>query len=213
MATGKEKIIDISPEIRIGTPVWPGDTEYQESMIWCIENGSPVNVGKLTMSSHTGAHADAPRHYHGRGAFIGEVELSPYIGRCRVIRVPKGKSSIEPDDLMHVGAELTERVLLRTYENAPVESWDSNFASISPETIEYLASNGVKLIGVDTPSLDPEASKEMLAHKQVLRFDMRILEGLVLDDVSDGIYELVALPLKFSRLDASPVRAILRTVS
>ncbi|MFX1671001.1 arylformamidase [Paraburkholderia sp. A2WS-5] len=213
MATRTEKIIDISPAIQTGMPVWPGDTEFQESVVWSMESGSPVNVGRFTMSPHTGAHTDAPRHYHAEGACIGEVELSPYIGPCRVIRVPSGKASITPDDLVSIGNEIPERVLIRTYQKVAARSWDSDFTAIAPETIEHLALRGVKLIGVDTPSLDPEASKEMLAHNQVLRFDMRILEGLVLDDVPDGIYELVALPLKFSNLDASPVRAILRTLN
>lgn len=211
--TTKARIIDISPAIQAGIPVWPGDTEFQESLVWRMEDGSPVNVGRFTMSPHTGAHTDAPRHYHAQGAFIGEVELSPYIGPCRVIRVPSGKASITPDDLAHIGNGFPERVLIRTYEKVPTESWDPDFTSMAPETIAYLASYGVKLIGVDTPSLDPETSREMLAHNQVLRFNMRILEGLVLDDVSDGIYELVALPLKFTSLDASPVRAILRTLN
>lgn len=204
--------IDISPEIRVGVPVWPGDTEYQEYRVWSMENGSPVNVNRLTMSPHTGAHTDAPRHYSAVGACIGEVDLAPYLGPCRVISVFPTGPAVTPDELSHVSGELTSRVLLRTYRKAPTEMWDSSFVAIAPETIEFLASREVKLIGVDTPSLDPETSKEMLAHKQVMRFDMRILEGLILDAAPDGIYELIALPLKFSNLDASPVRAILRSL-
>jgi arylformamidase len=116
----------------------------------------------------------------------------------------------------HVAAHLTDipaRILLRTYQNAPLDAWDDAFTAVAPETIELLAEKGVKLIGTDTPSLDPQDSKTMAAHKRIRAHGMAILEGLVLDAVAPGDYELIALPLKFSTLDASPVRAVLRPLS
>jgi arylformamidase len=107
---------------------------------------------------------------------------------------------------------LPPRVLFRTYRQAPVKEWDSDFRAVAPETIDFLAKHGVRLIGVDTPSLDPETSKTMDAHLRVLKHGMAILEGIVLDDVAEGGYELIALPLKFDTLDASPVRAVLRAL-
>ena len=91
-------------------------------------------------------------------------------------------------------------------------SWDSAFASVSPEVIAALDEAGVRLVGIDTPSLDPEASMEMLAHKAVMQAGMAIIESVVLDEVVEGDYELIALPLKMAGSDASPVRAILRAI-
>ncbi|WP_250523138.1 MULTISPECIES: arylformamidase [unclassified Caballeronia] len=206
-------LLDISPPINPATPVWPGDTPVGIERVWRMEAGSPVNVARLTLSPHTGSHADAPLHYDEHGAPIGEVALDTYIGACRVVHCIGASPLVTPE---HVAAHLADcppRVLLRTYTNAPLDAWDSAFAAVAPETIDLLAEKGVKLIGIDTPSLDPQDSKTMDAHKRIRAHGMAILEGLVLDAVAPGDFELIALPLKFSTLDASPVRAVLRPLS
>jgi arylformamidase len=104
------------------------------------------------------------------------------------------------------------RVLVRTYERAPVQTWDPNFAAFEPEALELLHAHGVTLVGIDTPSLDPEQSKTLDSHMVVRRHGMAILEGIVLDAVPAGDYELIALPMKWQGLDASPVRAVLRAL-
>jgi arylformamidase len=101
-------------------------------------------------------------------------------------------------------------VLVRTCAQAAVDRWDDDFAAFAPETVTWLAGMGVRLIGIDTASVDPAASKTLASHQQLLRLDLRVLENLVLDDVPEGDYELIALPLKWIDADASPVRAILR---
>ena len=106
-------------------------------------------------------------------------------------------------------AGLTPRVLVRTCERAPT-GWIDDFAAYAPETVEWLARMGVRLIGIDTASVDPAASKTLPSHQQLRRLNLRVLENLVLDDVPEGDYELIALPLKWVDADASPVRAILR---
>ena len=196
--------------------MWPGDTPFAARRTWSIEENGTVNVSMLTMSSHAGAHADAPLHYSAGGASIDEAPLDPYVGPCAVVHIFHAGLAIPPG-LLQQALERTdtrrpERVLIRTYRKAPVRKWDSGFCAIAPESIRLLAANGVKLIGVDTPSLDPEPSKTMDAHKAVLAADMRVLEGLVLDGVREGLYELIALPLKLRGLDAAPVRAVLRTL-
>lgn len=203
-------LIDISPAIRVGMPVWPGDTPYQEETVWTMADGSPVNVGRLTMSAHTGAHVDAPVHYHADGAPIGDVPLDVYVGPCQVVHARVHGRAVLPEDLPTLAARPPSRVLIRTYEHAPLERWDHAFASIAPQTIDMLAERGVRLIGIDTPSLDHETSKTMDAHRSVYANRMHILEGIVLDGVAEGFYELIALPLRFAALDASPVRAVLR---
>ena len=206
----QETIWDISPPIGADTPVWPGDTPVGVERVWRMEAGSPVNVARLTCSPHTGAHADAPLHYDAHGAAIGAVPLAPYLGPCRVIHCIGAAPLVLPDHIAQYADALPPRVLLRTYRQAPVARWDSAFCAVAPETIDFLAQRGVTLIGIDTPSLDPQESKTMDAHGRVRAQRMSILEGLVLDDVAPGDYELIALPLKFTTLDASPVRAVLR---
>jgi arylformamidase len=207
-----ETLWDISPAIDCDTPVWPGDTAVGIERVWRMEAGSPVNVARLTLSPHTGAHADAPLHYDADGAAIGVVPLEPYLGRCRVIHCIGAAPLVRPE---HLGTSLDgapPRVLLRTYERAPLARWDSGFCAVAPETVDLLVAHGVTLVGIDTPSLDREASKTMDAHRRVRAHGMAILEGLVLDAVAPGDYELIALPLKLTSLDASPVRAVLRAL-
>jgi arylformamidase len=203
---------DITPAVDTATPVWPGDTPVGIERVWRMEAGSPVNVARLTISPHTGAHTDAPLHYDADGAAIGAVPLDAYLGRCRVIHCIGAAPLVSP---AHVAASLDgvpPRVLLRTYRAAPVDRWDSAFCAVAPDTIDLLAANGVKLIGIDTPSLDPQESKTMDAHHRIRAHRMAILEGIVLDAVAPGDYELIALPLKLTTLDASPVRAVLRAL-
>lgn len=203
---------DISPTISADLPVWPGDTRFDASATWEIGNGCPVHVSRMTMTTHLGAHTDAPSHYDPAGASIDAVGLAPYIGPCRVIHC-NGVPCVLP---AHVEAQLDglpPRVLLRTYDKAPQAQWDAGFAAIAPETIALLASRGVILVGTDTASLDPQDSKTLDAHHAVRAHGMAILEGVVLDDIAAGDYELVALPLKLAGMDASPVRAILRPLA
>jgi len=203
---------DITPAIGTATPVWPGDTPVGIERVWRIEAGSPVNVARLTLSPHTGAHTDAPLHYDAAGAAIGAVPLDAYLGRCRVIHCIGATPLVTPEHVAGALADLPPRVLLRTYARAPAAMWDSAFCAVAPQTIDLLAAHGVKLIGIDTPSLDPQESKTMDAHHRIRAHKMAILEGIVLDAVAPGDYELIALPLKFATLDASPVRAVLRAL-
>lgn len=164
----------------------------------------------MTMTTHLGAHCDAPSHYEADGKSIDQVSLDPYIGLCRVIHCI-GQKQIGIEHIAHAIDNLPARVLIRTYQTSP-NGWDAEFSAISAETIAFLAQRNVKLIGVDTPSLDPQQSKTLDAHHAVHAANMAILEGIVLDQVAEGDYELIALPLKFAQMDASPVRAILRTL-
>ena len=204
---------DISPPLSTATPTWPGDTPFQEERVWTYGPECPVNVGRITLSPHTGAHVDAPLHYSPDGAPIGEVSLDTYMGPCRVLHCLDSGALVEPEQLAGRLGQVPERVLLRTYRQAPLDTWDSDFTAVAKATVDLLAGLGVRLIGIDTPSLDPQTSKTMDAHNAIARHGMAILEGIVLDDVPEGDYELIALPLRFANLDASPVRAILRPLN
>jgi arylformamidase len=205
------RIWDISPTISAGIPVWPGDTPFDSTPTWEIKDGCPVHVSRMTMTTHLGAHTDAPSHYDPAGKPIDQVDLRPYIGPCRVIHCT-GVAAVEPRHLEGKLDGAPGRVLLRTYASAPQAAWDPAFPAVSPAAIALLASRGALLVGTDAPSLDPQDSKTLDAHHAVRLGGMAILEGIVLDEVPEGDYELVALPLKFAGMDASPVRAILRAL-
>jgi arylformamidase len=138
------------------------------------------------------------------------VDLEPYLGPCRVIHALRCGRLVQWEHLQHAARELPARVLVRTYERMPVDRWDGELAAYAPETIEKLAALGVKLVGIDTASIDPAESKTLDSHQVIRRLGLRVLENLVLDDVPEGDYELIALPLKLMTADASPVRAVLR---
>ena len=204
------RLWDISQTLRPALPVWPGDTAFSHRPRWSMADGSPVNVAAFETTVHAGAHADAPLHYHADGASAAEVGLDAYIGPCVVVDATGCGPLIDRDFVERVLPTSEALVLFRTFTRFPVDAWPDSFTAVEAGAIAYLASRGVVLIGVDAPSLDPQASKTMDAHKAVLAADMRVLEGLVLDDVPPGRYELIALPLKLEDLDASPVRAVLR---
>jgi arylformamidase len=206
------RLWDISPPISSTTPAFPGDTVYQQRWAAQIGPGCPVNVGAITMSPHLGAHADAPLHYGRDAAAIGFVDLDPFLGRCRVIHAIDKGALITRAHLEHATSNLPPRVLVRTCVKARA-TWSADFSAFAPETIAWLASLGVRLVGIDTPSVDPADSKTLDSHMQLLAHDLRVLENLVLDQVDAGDYELIALPLKLTEACASPVRAVLRSLS
>ena len=206
-----KRLWDISPPISPDSPLFPGDTAYSQRWTATIGPGCPVNISAITLSPHTGAHADAPLHYGVGAATIGQVELLPYLGPCRVIHAIGCGPLVEPRHLQHALEGLPPRVLVRTCDAAPT-TWSSEFSAYAPESIELLASLGVLLVGIDSQSVDPADSKALYSHHGLLRHGLRVLENLVLDDVPAGDYELIALPLKLMTADASPVRAVLRAL-
>lgn len=205
-------LYDISQTLRPDLPVWPGDTAFELRRTWAMGPGIPVNVSALTLSTHSGSHADAPFHYDADGKTIDAVDADLYLGRAQVVDARGVGGIVMAERVIPQLHPDISRVLIRTYEAAPQQVWDDEFAAIDPALIDALADRGVKLIGVDTPSLDPQTSKTMSAHLAVARRGLAILEGLVLDAVPFGIYELIALPLKIAGADSSPVRAVLRSL-
>ena len=203
-----QKIWDISPPVDESSAVFPGDTAYTQQAHFSLGPDCPVNVSRITLSPHTGAHADAPLHYAVGALAIGALALEPYLGPCRVVHCIDCGPLIEPRHVAAALPNMPQRLLVRTLRTAR-QSWEP-FTAFAPETIALLAAHKALLVGIDTPSVDPATSAGLHAHHQLLQHDLRVLENLVLDDVPEGDYELIALPLKLTRADASPVRAILR---
>jgi arylformamidase len=201
-------IYDISPPISPRLAVWPGDTPPSREVLCDIERGDNLTLSTLHSTVHLGSHADAPSHY-GRGPSIERRDLDCYLGRCQVMHVQAARGtrltlSMLPEPVT------ASRLLLATGTYPDPERFNTDFAALSVELIDFLHTQGVVLIGVDTPSVDLFESKGLEAHQAFLRNDMAILEGLVLAHVPAGFYELIALPLRLEGFDASPVRAVLR---
>ena len=205
-------LIDISPPIDSSIHVWPGDTPFMHSVNLDMNAGANITLSEIHTTVHVGAHADAPAHYVRDGMDIASRRLEFYIGRCVVLRVPvrRGERVI----VEHLDGKVLSapRVLLRTGTFPDPRKWNNDFAYLSPALVEHLYQHGVMLVGIDTPSVDAFDSKVLEAHQAFARNDMAMLEGLVLDHVDEGEYELIAPPLPLVGADASPVRAVLRTL-
>jgi arylformamidase len=205
-------LIDISPVIDTGIRVWPGDTEYARTVNADMAAGANLTLSDIRTTVHVGAHADAPSHYLPTGQDISLRRLDYYLGNCNVFHVSDVRGRrIYPEDIAKKNVTAA-RVLFRTGSFPDPRAWNDDFASLSPQLVHHLHGRGVVLIGIDTPSVDPFESKELEAHHALAQHDMANLEGLVLDHVAEGEYELIALPLRLAGADGSPVRAVLRTL-
>ena len=200
---------DISPEISEEIGVWPGDVPYRRKISVDFKTGGNLLLSAFESTVHLGAHADAPNHYHPKGEGISSRSLEYYLGPCQVVSLSlPQKSRILPRDL--TGIKITQpRVLFKTGSFPHPNQWNTDFVSLSAELIPYLASQGVKLVGIDTPSVDLSDDPVLESHQAIFQHNMAILEGIILSEVPDGVYTLIALPLKLRDVDASPVRAIL----
>ncbi len=205
-------IYDITPPVSDSLKVWPGDTPPSREILCDLAEGAATTLSTLHVTAHVGAHADAPSHYALNSPSIDERPLDTYIGPCQLIHVDVPHAGlVEPGML---GAKVRGgRLLLATGTFPDPTVFNEDFAALSPAFVDHVAGRGVKLVGIDTPSVDPFDSKDLPAHGTFLKHDMAILEGLVLENVPDGMYELIALPLKLVGFDAAPVRAILRTLT
>lgn len=205
-------LIDISPVVDASIGVWPGDTPFARNVNVDMGAGANLTLSDIRTTLHVGAHSDAPSHYLASGEDIASRSLEYFVGRCNVLRVAVGRGErIMPQ---HIEGKTIDapRVLFCTGTFPDPYAWNDDFASLSPELIDELHGRGVILVGIDTPSVDPFASKLLEAHQALAGYDMSNLEGLVLDHVVEGAYELLALPLRIRGGDASPVRAVLRTL-
>ncbi len=213
-----EHIIDITHAVGPDTQVWPGDTPLSREVLLRRENNDPVTLSAIRSTVHLGTHADGSNHYataREGGIGVGQLPLTHFLGPCTVldVRVPRGQRAtlahIDPAALR----SLQPRVLLRTNTFADFRTWNSDFSALSVELVEALASRGVITLGVDTPSVDLQDSKTLEAHRAIFKCRIAILEGLSLAHVTPGDYTLIALPLKLTEFDASPVRAVLLPIS
>lgn len=210
MNSSKQIIYDISPTISPQIGVWPKDTPFRRNVALNTDGGDNITLSSIETTLHLGAHTDAPNHYAQNAPDMASRSLHYYLGEVQVITVPCkfGQRIL----LSHLNTDIVaERVLFKTESFPNPNQWNADFMALSAELIHFLHDAGVILVGIDTPSIDLQDDKVLESHSAVHSHDMAILEGIVLTDIEDGIYELIALPLKVEAADASPVRAILRT--
>ena len=201
--------IDISRPLSPQTACWPGDVPYAFSLGWKISDGASVNVGSITISVHTATHCDAPFHFDADGVTVDHIPLEVFLGPAWVIDVrhclDDWLAALQP-----LSDQTITRVLFHTGGWQDTSHFPVQIPVMQPQTIEWLAAYGVKLIGVDLPSVDELDSKELPNHHALGRAGITIVEGLWLEDVRAGEYELVAAPSKMMGTDGSPLRALLK---
>ena len=204
-------IYDISPSLTSRIAVWPGDVPFRLDRSMRQSEGANYDLSSIQLSLHTGSHMDAPLHYLPEGTSIDAVEISRCIGPARVVDL-LGLSEVLPQHLEEVLSDSTGRILMKTMPDRDPDEFPEVFPFLSERAARLLVERGVVLVGTDTPSMDHSTSSALPAHRTLGQAGVLILENLVLGHVPEGIYELIALPLKVAGGEASPVRAVLRTL-
>jgi arylformamidase len=211
MSPARRTLYDITPVVSGRIAVWPGDTPFSREVLLDLGKGDNLTLSTIRSTVHVGAHADAPSHFTAGAPSIENRPLDLYLGPCQVIRAAAERGTkVLPDSVS--GSVRAERLLIATGTFPDPDRFNPDFAALSPELIHHLHEHGVRLVGIDTPSVDLHGSQDLPTHRACLERDMAILEGLTLEGVPDGLYELIALPLRLEGLDASPVRAVLRSL-
>jgi len=206
--------IDITRTLNPSIATWPGDTPFNLEPSLEIIAGESVNLTTITMSAHTGTHIDAPHHFCQEGNTVASLNLLPYWGLAQVVSVAKSEGPLVPMDFSHVDLSLAPRLLVHSHSSERDPTiFDDQIVYPSPELADALGAAGILLYGSDGPSMDAVDDAFLPGHKALYRNNIMILEGLDLCNVEDGLYELVAFPLKLAGGDGSPVRAVLRTIS
>lgn len=204
-------IYDISPPITLNLAVWPGDSHFKITPQASFRSGNHYSLNTVESTLHIGAHVDAPLHGLENGASVDQLAFEHFLGPCQVITVDVPPS--EEIYLHHLKTRIFEsRVLFRTNSYNDLNRFSTDFNGLSKDLVEELYIQGVITVGIDTPSVEIYESEDLSVHKALFKRDIGVLEGLMLRHVPDGIYELIALPLRLTGLEASPVRAILRKI-
>ena len=201
-------IIDISPTLVPGLPVWPGDPEYRIERCLSMDEGDPVNLHSISLSLHAGSHIDAPAHCLQGGATVDEVSLASCIGPARLVRVDNHLGELQPEHFSEVLRSPVERLLIACDRDPGC--FPQAYPFLGVRTAQMLVDLGICLVGTDAPSVDAFEDDSLSAHRVLLKGRIVILENLNLVQVPDGDYELIALPLPVKGGEAAPVRAILR---
>jgi arylformamidase len=207
------KIFDISVPVSAGMPVWPGDPGVVLERYRKISTGSSCNNSKLACSVHSGTHVDAPAHFIENGKTVENLSLNMLIGPAVVVDLPEA-DIITPELLDALAlAPQTTRLLLKTRNSAlwtnPRHDFHQDFVALSPDAAQWIIRRGIGLVGIDYLSIQMFEDAEPLTHRTLLEAGVIIVEGLNLQEVTPGNYELICLPIKLAGSDGAPTRAVL----
>jgi arylformamidase len=206
-------LYDISRTISPTLAVWPGDTPFSAEHVSRIQTGAAVNLTRLTFGPHAGTHTDAPYHITGQPIHPADLPLDQYVGPAHVITIKRRHGGIVPSDFLGYDLNGLKRLLIHTWvSDLPDSQWPEDFPYSTVELADWLSDQAVMLLGLDSPSLDAFGSKDLPCHHRLMEHGIVNLESLRLAGVPDGVYELIALPLKIAGVCGSPVRAVLRTL-
>lgn len=206
-------LYDISRTVSPTLAVWPGDTPFSYTHALRLSEGASVNLTTWTLSAHTGTHMDAPYHYVEENIYPADMPLDVYIGPAHVVTIDRREGGIVPADFAGRDLSGLKRLLIHTWvSDIPDGGWPENFPYPTAELADWLGAQGVVLLGLDCPSVDDASSKDLPAHHRLWEHRIANLETLRLAGVPDGVYELIALPLKVAGVCGSPVRAVLRSL-
>lgn len=208
MPDAERRLYDISLPLHPGTREWPGDQPYASRFTWDQRRGDSATVGAIELSTHFGTHVDAPLHVRQDGAAVHELDLEALIGPATLIDVT-GFDPITIASLESRGHALRPRLLLRTGGWPDPGRFPDRIPLLAPEVAAYLQRQGVRLLGLDVPSVDRVDDPALPLHHALIAAGIHILESLDLRGVPEGLYTLSALPLKLVGMDAAPVRAVL----
>ena len=202
-------IYDVSLTLKNGMIAYPGDTEFLSENLKSIEQGDDYNISKLVMSSHTGTHIDAPRHFLRDGVTVDEIQPKRLMGRVRVVYIKDPEIGLK--ELKDLNIRKGENILFKTTNSSLWKDmrFHEDFTSLTIEAAQYLADIRVNIVGIDYLSIETYKSPQNLVHKYLLNAGIIIIEGLDLSRVNEGKYELICAPLKMSEGNGAPARVFL----
>lgn len=206
------KIHDVSVPIRDGGLVYPGNPPIHIELQQAIAKGAGANVSHVDFGSHTGTHVDAPRHFFDDGAGVDQIPLDVLIGQAMVVGFGDDVRAVTRGDLERFDLTGVERLLLRTRNSTYLTqdpAFHQDYTYLAPDGAEHLVAHGVKLVGIDYLSIEQFHSGHHRTHLTLLGAGIVIVEGLNLDGIADGRYELCCLPLRLVGCDGAPARAVL----
>lgn len=202
-------LLDVSQPVNPRTSHFPGDHSFTCGWTCRLHEGAPVNLSWVKTSTHVGTHVDAPFHYVEGGARIGELPLDAFIGPALVVDAV-GREALDADLLRGLDLAASPRVLFRTQRSSEPETFLDKFPLLTEDAIALMERAGVRLVGVDVPSMDAADSKTLPLHHRLARARILNVENLLLDHAEAGRYELMAAPVRWMDLDGAPLRAVLR---
>ena len=193
------KIYDISQEA-FGCQVYPGDPAPEKTVLASMEKGELYNLTAIKMCAHNGTHIDAPRHFIKDGRSVDEIGLEAFVGKAYVAEHCGTVSEDDAIEIIKKAKELDSESAKRILIKGNVE--------VSLEAAKVFAEEGVLLLGNEPQTVGPQ-NAPMAVHLALLAADVVLLEGIRLEEVSEGVYFLNAAPLNLSGSDGAPCRAIL----